>query len=206
MTAKKRASDEDRSLTFAARIGAPNVREGLQTGPNHSVEALDGNRLRPLEDSAPLIGDQERLRERASRDGFLFFRGLVPEDLVLVIRSIRSKESVTCAHAFEAAFNWLMDSSEMEGKVMVVAPEQNAHSKLSRWSRCTSGQPCACRATVVFRLLNLARMEVLLPCEAQQFGQCLAAGRPHRTKARLGGFVAGKPKASSSTGGSRWAR
>jgi ectoine hydroxylase-related dioxygenase (phytanoyl-CoA dioxygenase family) len=42
--------------------------------------------LRSLEDSAPLIGDQERLRERASRDGFLFFRGLLPEDLVLPLR------------------------------------------------------------------------------------------------------------------------
>ena len=50
------------------------------------MEGLDGNRLRSFEDSAPLIGDQEQLRERASRDGFLFFRGLLPEDLVLPLR------------------------------------------------------------------------------------------------------------------------
>ena len=50
------------------------------------MEGLDGNRLRSFEDSAPLIGNPERLRERASRDGFLFFRGLLPEDLVLPLR------------------------------------------------------------------------------------------------------------------------
>jgi imidazoleglycerol phosphate synthase cyclase subunit len=40
MTARKRASDEDRSLTFAAPIRAPNVREGLCEGtqpPGHST-------------------------------------------------------------------------------------------------------------------------------------------------------------------------
>ena len=39
MTARKRALDEDRSLTFAAPIRAPNVREGLRKEPNHSVRA-----------------------------------------------------------------------------------------------------------------------------------------------------------------------
>ena len=50
------------------------------------MEGLDGNRLRSLEDSAPLIENRERLRERVSRDGFLFFRGLLREDVVLPLR------------------------------------------------------------------------------------------------------------------------
>ena len=50
------------------------------------MEGLEESRLCSLEDSTPLLGDQERLRERASRDGFLFFRGLLPEDLVLPLR------------------------------------------------------------------------------------------------------------------------
>ncbi len=41
----------------------------------------------PLRDAAPLLGDAERLREVASRDGFLFVRKLVPDDLVLALRS-----------------------------------------------------------------------------------------------------------------------
>ncbi len=40
MTARKRASDEDRSLTFAAPIRAPNVREGLRKAPNQAVGEL----------------------------------------------------------------------------------------------------------------------------------------------------------------------
>jgi ectoine hydroxylase-related dioxygenase (phytanoyl-CoA dioxygenase family) len=40
-----------------------------------------------LEDSTALTAHPERLRERASRDGFLFFRKLVPEDIVLALRS-----------------------------------------------------------------------------------------------------------------------
>ncbi|HEY3742095.1 MAG TPA: hypothetical protein VGL53_19720, partial [Bryobacteraceae bacterium] len=43
---------------------------------------------RPLEDSTPLIGNQLQLRERAIRDGFLFFRGLVPDATVLDLRRI----------------------------------------------------------------------------------------------------------------------
>lgn len=39
-----------------------------------------------MEDAAPYIGDPQGLREMASRDGFLFFRALVPEDLVLPLR------------------------------------------------------------------------------------------------------------------------
>ena len=39
-----------------------------------------------LEDAAPFLGNADRLREMASRDGFLFVRGLVPEDLVQRLR------------------------------------------------------------------------------------------------------------------------
>lgn len=39
-----------------------------------------------LQDLAPFLGTPERLREMASRDGFLFFRGLLPEDRVLALR------------------------------------------------------------------------------------------------------------------------
>ena len=50
------------------------------------MEALDGFRLRSLEDSMPLIGNPEQLRQRASRDGFLFFHGLLRTDVVLPLR------------------------------------------------------------------------------------------------------------------------
>ena len=39
-----------------------------------------------LEDAAEYIGNPQRLREMAARDGFLFFRGLLPESLVLPLR------------------------------------------------------------------------------------------------------------------------
>jgi len=50
------------------------------------VEGLSRTSTLPLEDCAPLIGDPAQLRERAYRDGFLFFRGLVPDDVVLALR------------------------------------------------------------------------------------------------------------------------
>ncbi len=53
MTARKRASDEDRSLTFAAPIRAPNVREGLRKGtqpPGHSTSAMTARKRASDED------------------------------------------------------------------------------------------------------------------------------------------------------------
>jgi ectoine hydroxylase-related dioxygenase (phytanoyl-CoA dioxygenase family) len=50
------------------------------------VEKLDPIATRPFEDSMPLIGDPAQLRDRADNDGFLFFRGLLPDDLVLAMR------------------------------------------------------------------------------------------------------------------------
>ena len=47
LTVRKRASDEDRSLTFAAPIRAPNVREGLRKAPNYPVRALARTTRRP---------------------------------------------------------------------------------------------------------------------------------------------------------------
>ncbi len=51
------------------------------------VEAVSGRRVREFEDAAPHRGNPEQLRELAERDGFLFVRGLVPEDLVKALRS-----------------------------------------------------------------------------------------------------------------------
>jgi hypothetical protein len=43
-------------------------------------------KTRPLEDSTPLIENPTQLRRQADRDGFVFFRGLVPDHLVLTLR------------------------------------------------------------------------------------------------------------------------
>jgi ectoine hydroxylase-related dioxygenase (phytanoyl-CoA dioxygenase family) len=40
----------------------------------------------PLDDSTPLMEDPAQLRRRADRDGFLFVRGLLPQDAVLALR------------------------------------------------------------------------------------------------------------------------
>jgi hypothetical protein len=50
------------------------------------VEDLDGVPLEPLEDSMPLLGNPQRLRERAARDGFLFFRRLLCEESISPLR------------------------------------------------------------------------------------------------------------------------
>src|SRR5579872_876835 len=50
------------------------------------MEALNGKRTCPLADSTPLLDHPEQMRERASRDGFLFFRGLVQDAVVLPLR------------------------------------------------------------------------------------------------------------------------
>lgn len=53
------------------------------------MEGLDGLRLGPFEDSMPLIGNPQQLRNRATRatrDGFLFFHGLLREDVVSPLR------------------------------------------------------------------------------------------------------------------------
>ncbi|HTP88778.1 MAG TPA: phytanoyl-CoA dioxygenase family protein [Bryobacteraceae bacterium] len=52
------------------------------------MEGLTGRKIRPLEDSAPFVGDARQLRERADGDGFLFVRGLVPGDAVLALREV----------------------------------------------------------------------------------------------------------------------
>lgn len=39
-----------------------------------------------MTDSTPLLGDKSALLERAGHDGYLFFRGLLPRDLVLQLR------------------------------------------------------------------------------------------------------------------------
>ena len=52
------------------------------------MEAVNGSVLTAaLEDAAPFLGDAERLGQLAARDGFLFIRGLAPEELVLALRA-----------------------------------------------------------------------------------------------------------------------
>ncbi len=52
------------------------------------MEKLGGMNTRAFEDSSQLIEDPGQLRERAARDGFLFFRGLVPKEPVLDLRRV----------------------------------------------------------------------------------------------------------------------
>jgi ectoine hydroxylase-related dioxygenase (phytanoyl-CoA dioxygenase family) len=51
------------------------------------VEAVSGRFVQEFEDAAPHRANPERLRALAERDGFLFVRGLVPEDLVEALRA-----------------------------------------------------------------------------------------------------------------------
>lgn len=51
------------------------------------MEVLSRRRVRELEDAAAHIGNPKRLREFAARDGFLFIRGLVPQNLVVALRA-----------------------------------------------------------------------------------------------------------------------
>ncbi len=52
------------------------------------MEKLSSMRTRPFEDSSPLIKNPEHMRQRAARDGFLFFRELVPNEPVLSLRRV----------------------------------------------------------------------------------------------------------------------
>jgi hypothetical protein len=52
------------------------------------MEKLGRMKTRPFEDSSLLIENPEQLRERAARDGFLFFRGLVLDEQVLSLRRV----------------------------------------------------------------------------------------------------------------------
>jgi ectoine hydroxylase-related dioxygenase (phytanoyl-CoA dioxygenase family) len=63
------------------------------------MEVVDELRLRAFEDSAPLIEQPEPLRERAARDGFLFFRGLLPTEIVLPLRG--------CVLEYASEIGWL---------------------------------------------------------------------------------------------------
>src|SRR5579872_5512740 len=79
---KGKSRTDRRSLA----IGGSFVMEVGAVAGVDGMEGLDGKRIHPLEDSLPLIGNPAQLREQASRDGFLFFRGLVSDDLVLALR------------------------------------------------------------------------------------------------------------------------
>lgn len=63
------------------------------------MEALSGLLIERLEDATPFFNDMERLREISGRDGFLFFRGLIPSERVQRLRQ------VVLSYAREAA--WL---------------------------------------------------------------------------------------------------
>jgi hypothetical protein len=51
------------------------------------MEIAIDRRVQEFEDAAPYRSEPERLRELAARDGFLFIRGLLPEDVVKALRS-----------------------------------------------------------------------------------------------------------------------
>ena len=53
----------------------------------------------PMPDSTPLVGDPHRLREIAARDGFLFLRALLPEEIVLPLRR--------CVLEYASQIGWL---------------------------------------------------------------------------------------------------
>lgn len=55
------------------------------------------------EDASPFLSDPNRLRELAARDGFLFFRGLLPEEPVIALRR--------CVLEFAQRIGWL-DAAE----------------------------------------------------------------------------------------------
>jgi ectoine hydroxylase-related dioxygenase (phytanoyl-CoA dioxygenase family) len=57
-----------------------------------------------LEDSTPFLGDPGRLREFATRDGFLYFRGLVPKETVLALRK--------CVLDYASRIGWIDPSAE----------------------------------------------------------------------------------------------
>jgi ectoine hydroxylase-related dioxygenase (phytanoyl-CoA dioxygenase family) len=50
------------------------------------MEAVTSRHIREFEDAAPHSRSAKRLRELAARDGFLFFRELLPQNLVLALR------------------------------------------------------------------------------------------------------------------------
>lgn len=57
-------------------------------------------------ESSPLLGDAERLRERARAEGYLFFRDLLPKDALL---NLRRQMLEVCGKA-----GWLDDSAPLE--------------------------------------------------------------------------------------------
>ncbi len=69
------------------------------------METVDALRLCAFEDSLALLEHPELLRERASRDGFLFFRGLLPEEIVLPLRR--------CVLDYASEVGWLDPTAAM---------------------------------------------------------------------------------------------
>jgi len=67
------------------------------------MESVDAFPLRAFEDSAALMDQPEELRERASRDGFLFFRGLLSAELVVSLRR--------CVLEYASQIGWLDPSA-----------------------------------------------------------------------------------------------
>lgn len=70
------------------------------------MEAVSSLRIEPLEDATPAVADTQQLRAMAARDGFLYFRGLIPSERVLRLRG------VVLTYAREAA--WLDAAAPLE--------------------------------------------------------------------------------------------
>ncbi|HYM03221.1 MAG TPA: hypothetical protein VET85_09765, partial [Stellaceae bacterium] len=51
------------------------------------MEVIGGRRVRAFEDASPYREDPEALRTLAARDGFLFFRALVPTERLAALRA-----------------------------------------------------------------------------------------------------------------------
>lgn len=72
-------------------------------------------KTRPLEDSMPLIEDVEQLRNRANRDGFLFMRGLLPNDAVWRCAGLFSITRVRSAGCIPA-LPWMKGAPQRESE------------------------------------------------------------------------------------------
>ena len=76
------------------------------------LDSVDALNTAPFEDAAPYLHDLPRLREMAARDGFLFFRRLVPEPIVVALRR--------AVLEFSAAAGWL-DAQAPPGEARAAA-------------------------------------------------------------------------------------
>jgi len=88
------------------------------------MESLDGLRLGALQDSLPLIENPQEIRKRAARDGFLFFHGLLQEDVVSPLRC--------CVLDYASRIGWL-DSTDPRGEARAAPGKRIGDSQDPEW-------------------------------------------------------------------------